>query len=233
MTDRRLQKSYCVTGVQRRLPYNDTMSHLANTQRDVPLESTGYAAGPRPARARVCRVGIAVVAILSTGALAAACGGASSTTGHSAAPSGITASLANRALAYSDCMRTHGEPNMPDPTFAGRHATLEITASSGIDPSSPQFIAATNACRHLVSKGGASPQPTITPADQADYLKGVACMRSHGVPRFPEPVFQNHTVTFNAAGLRIDTHSSQYTRAVRICEKLIPAGLPYSSHGGA
>jgi hypothetical protein len=130
-------------------------------------------------------------------------------------------------------MRTHGVPNMPDPTFNGRHATLAITPSSGVDPSSPQFAAASNACKHLVFKGGASEGPTITPADQADYLQAVACMRSHGFPGFPDPVFQNNNVTFSAAGSRIDTNSPQYKRALTTCQKLVPAGLPDSSPTGS
>jgi hypothetical protein len=143
------------------------------------------------------------------------------------------ASLHNAALRYSACMRTHGEPNMPDPTFSGQHATLDITPNSGVDPSSPQFTAANKACQPLVSKGGATSGPTITPADQADYLKAVVCMRSHGFPGFPDPVFQNNSVTFDAAGTRIDTSSSQYKSALAICQKLIPAGLPDSSSGGS
>jgi hypothetical protein len=231
MTDRRLQKSYCVTGVQLRLPYNDTMSLKFNKQRNVPAASTGSAARPRRARARVYRAGLVVVALLSAGALVTACGGGSSAS--SAAPHGSVTSLENAALRYTDCMRTHGEPNMPEPSFNGRHATLDITPSSGVDPSSPQFTAATKACEHLVSNGGASAGPTITPADQADYLKAVACMRSHGFPGFPDPVFRNNNVTFNAPGSPIDTSSSQYKSALTTCEKLIPAGLPDSSPSGS
>ena len=233
MTDRRLQKSYCVTGVQPLLAYNDTMRLTHNKQRDLPVASTGSAAGPRRACTRVCRAGLVVVALLGTGVFAAACGGGSGTTGQSEAHGGSAVSIDNRALGYVNCMRTHGEPNMPDPTFSGRHATLDITPSSGVDPSSPQFGAASKACQHLVSQGGAPAGPTITPADQADYLKAVACMRSHDFPGFPDPVFQNNNVTFDAPGSRINTNSSQYRSALTTCEKLIPVGLPDSSPVGS
>ena len=76
--------------------------------------------------------------------------------------------------------------------------------------------------------GGLPPTQTITPADQADYLKAAACMRSHGVPDFPDPTFQNNTVTFNVSP-SIDKNSPQARSAVAICRKLIPTGLPYSS----
>jgi hypothetical protein len=70
--------------------------------------------------------------------------------------------------------------------------------------------------------------PTITPADQTDYLKAAACMRSHGVPDFPDPTFQNNTVTFNIPP-NIDPNSSQAKTAETSCAKLIPPGLPYSN----
>jgi hypothetical protein len=201
-----LQKSYCVTGVQPTLSYTDTMNIQCNK----------------------------IVAVLGTAVLVAACGAGSGTTGQSGAPSGSGVSLNNRALAYVSCMRTHGEPNMPDPTFSGRHATLAITPSSGVDPSSPQFTAASKACQHLVpQRGAATGAEAITPAQQADYLKAVACMRAHGFPAFPDPVFENDNVTFDAAGSRIDTNSSQYKSALTTCQKLIPAGLPDSSSGGS
>ena len=73
--------------------------------------------------------------------------------------------------------------------------------------------------------------PPITPADRLDYLKGAACMRSHGIPDFPDPTFENNTVTFNIPA-NIDPNSSQAKRAEAICSKLIPPGLPYSNDRG-
>jgi hypothetical protein len=70
--------------------------------------------------------------------------------------------------------------------------------------------------------------PQITPADQGDYLKAAECMRSHGVPGFPDPTFGNNTVTFDVPP-NIDPNSSQVTSAVATCAKLIPPGLPYSN----
>jgi hypothetical protein len=53
-------------------------------------------------------------------------------------------------------------------------------------------------------------------------------MRSHGVPDFPDPTFENNTVTFNIPP-NIDPNSSQAKSAEAICVKLIPPGLPYSN----
>jgi hypothetical protein len=76
--------------------------------------------------------------------------------------------------------------------------------------------------------GGQTGSQTITPADQADYLKAASCMRSHGVPDFPDPTFGNNGVKFNIPP-NIDPNSSQAKRAEAICVNLIPAGLPYSN----
>ena len=171
--------------------------------------------------------------LLGTGGLAAACGAGSGTTGQLGARNRSVAGVDTRALAYVDCMRTHGEPNMPDPTNqGGGHIDINININSGIHPASPRFTAVSRACRHLVPHGGAARGGrTITPAEQADYRQGVACMRSHGVPAFPDPVFQNGTVTFNAVGSRVNTGSSQYRSALMTCQKLIPAGLRDSGPG--
>jgi hypothetical protein len=76
--------------------------------------------------------------------------------------------------------------------------------------------------------GRQTPGQTITPADQADYLKAAACIRRHGFPDFPDPTFQNGTVRFNVPS-SIDTNSPQAESAQATCVKLIPAGLPYSN----
>ncbi len=60
------------------------------------------------------------------------------------------AQLQATALKFSACMRSHGEPSFPDPTFSGDTARLTIQAGSGVDPNSPQFQAAQRACQAFV-----------------------------------------------------------------------------------
>jgi len=220
------------------------MSHSTHEKSGVPAASTRRAANLLRARARLCWTALGVGALLGICVLAAGCGSGSSrpsvasirpsattTTERSAAPNGSKVSGGIIALAFIGCMRTHGEPDMPEPSISldGRTASININASSGIDPNSPQFIAATKACQHLLpNKGVPSAGRTITSADQADYLKGAACMRSHGLPHFPDPTFHDNTVSFTTTS-PIDANSSQYQSALTTCQKLIPAGLPYSS----
>jgi hypothetical protein len=222
MPERVLQKHNCVAALQHHLPYNVLMSLSANEQSDQPVISAQPAADPRRARPQFCRADLIVAMLLATIVLATACGGG----GGGGAPS--KGNPVAHALAFVNCMRTHGEPNMPDPVAEGRTVHITVGSGSGVDPNSRQFHAAFNACKHLTGvKGSLSEGPTITPADQADYLKGVACMRSHGYPKFPEPVFQGNSVTFHPT-TPIDTNAPQYQRALATCDKLIPAGLPYS-----
>jgi hypothetical protein len=72
-------------------------------------------------------------------------------------PQPLTASQRADALKFSQCMRTHGVPNFPDPTFSGGHAGIELSKSSGIDPQSPAFQAAQKACGSPFGKGGPGP----------------------------------------------------------------------------
>ncbi len=185
------------------------------------------AAGPRRARARFRWVGLAILTLLGTGMLATACGFVHSSQQVVGFPDRALG-LPDHALAFVNCMRTHGEPNMPEPVVDGNSVHITIKVGSGVDPASPRFAAAFKACKYLTRPGkSAAGGPTITPADQADYLKAVACMRTHGYPKFPDPVFQDNNVTFTTR-TPIDTNAPQYRRALATCDKLIPAGLPYS-----
>ena len=61
------------------------------------------------------------------------------------------------ALKFSACMRSHGEPNFPDPQFgSGGRVSLKIGRGAGLDPRLPQFQAAQKACqKNFPGKTGA------------------------------------------------------------------------------
>ncbi|MGD0809032.1 MAG: hypothetical protein ABSA91_04900 [Acidimicrobiales bacterium] len=54
------------------------------------------------------------------------------------------AQMMSRALKYSQCMRSHGVPDFPDPTESPNGIGIRL---SGIDPNSAQFRASQTACR--------------------------------------------------------------------------------------
>jgi hypothetical protein len=123
------------------------------------------------------RTGFALTTVLCL----AACGGAGQSQG-----TGTSSAKANHAqfLAFSKCMRSHGVPSFPDPTAGGG---INIADGSGLNPQSPSFRAAQDACRKLLPGGG----PGVLKVTAAQFAAGLAfarCMRSHGLPRFPDPL---------------------------------------------
>ena len=54
-----------------------------------------------------------------------------------------------KALAYSQCMRSHGEPDFPDPSFSGGGVGFHIGGGPGstLDPGSPIFQKAQKDCQ--------------------------------------------------------------------------------------
>jgi hypothetical protein len=56
-----------------------------------------------------------------------------------------------RMLKNAECMRAHGVTTFPDPTVNGHNIGISL---KGLDPNSPQFQAAQNACEKLAPIGG-------------------------------------------------------------------------------
>ena len=62
-------------------------------------------------------------------------------------PPPLTAQQKQRALENAECMRKHGVPNFPDPTFSnGGAATGSGDPLAGLDPNSPAFQHAGAVC---------------------------------------------------------------------------------------
>ena len=137
------------------------------------------------ARNHRCRAGWAVVAV-SCGLAIAGCG----FTGNSneAASSGGPPSPAVTSdfLKFSRCMRSHGVPNFPDPPASG--GGIHISPGSGLDPASPAFQSAQTGCKKLLPGGGPKgPPPAPSASETRAALAWAQCIRSHGVPNFPDP----------------------------------------------
>jgi hypothetical protein len=72
--------------------------------------------------------------------------------GIGTAPS-VSPQLMQMLLKYVACMRTHGVPDMPDPSSNG---ALSLPVHGNVNPSSPQFQAAQQACQKLMPIPGAA-----------------------------------------------------------------------------
>jgi predicted amidohydrolase YtcJ len=159
------------------------------------------------------RSAVLTAALAGTALLAAACSGG-------AKP--VSAALTNyqKALAYSQCMRAHGEPGFPDPQPNGNllidgpkdHLNGALMNSAG------------KACKHLMPKS-----PPLTASQQqkltAQALKFVACMRNHGIPNFPDPTVNSSGVEMQVPR-NVTPDSAVFKNAQQACKNLIPGGPP-------
>jgi hypothetical protein len=133
----------------------------------------------------------------SSPGVASAGSGTPTTTASNNAPSGSTNQKQEAdQLAYSECMRSHGVSNFPDPNAQGQ-TQIQSNGPSGINPSSPTFKAASNACQ---SKLG--PPPTKAQQAQAlhNALKMSQCMRNHGITDFPDPQSSGGRISMSIHG---------------------------------
>ena len=109
----------------------------------------------------------------------AACGSTGQPSGTATGAANASAAGHTRDVEFSDCMRSHGVPNFPDPTANG----LEIPAN--INARSPAFKASQQACRQFLPNKGEP--PATDPHDRAAALAFAVCMRAHGFSGFPDP----------------------------------------------
>jgi hypothetical protein len=193
--------------------------------------------------------GVANIGTTTTGTTGASPAGAGGNLGTAAGPGGgggvLRLAGGGKDIAkFASCMRTHGEPNFPDPDAQGN---LSISSSSGIDPSSSQFQVAQRACSKYLPSGGQPPSPAQQAKMQQQALEFAACMRAHGVPKFPDPDFRGGKIAIRIdASSGIDPRSPQFQAAQKACASELPGkvgpvgsvkagagpGLGVSSSGG-
>jgi hypothetical protein len=185
---------------------------------------------PRPrTRTGAALAGAALAVTAGVMLLTAACGSPSpgpSSAGSAATPSaGASGSGAQSPLAFSRCMRSHGVPNFPDPP-ADFHGKFPGSSPQQLGITESRLRTITQSCQNLLP--AAPGQAPLTPQEQQDYLRAVACIRAHGFTSFPDPDFSGGHVSFPTPLAGIDTSSPQFIQAVHACQHLIPAGLPDS-----
>jgi hypothetical protein len=118
-------------------------------------------------------------------------------------------------------MRSHGIPNFPDPDSNGQISKDKIIQ---LGASGSQLQAAQRACLKLW------PYQPPAQAEQrqllADDLKFAQCMRSHGLPDFPDPTTGPDGPFFALSISRdgFDPHSPQVLAKAHECQHVLPAG---------
>ncbi len=178
------------------------------------------------ARPPATRVAVAVIAAAALALLVAACGGSPSSTG-SAGSSNARGSASSRiGIDYARCMRSQGVPKYPDPTGSNELASgLPKVSLEQLGVSSSQYQAAQGACAHLLPNGGQMTQ-TESQRDLRAMLRFARCMRSHGVPGWPDPTNSSAGWGFNLVHVHgFDPNSPQIDNKMNECDRGLPAGI--------
>jgi hypothetical protein len=136
-------------------------------------------------------------------------------------------------------MRSHGVPNFPDPDSSGQ---LPKADAQQLGVTSSELQAAQQACQSLLpNDGGAINASSIDQCMMADdcprtLVRQVLneernfaqCMRSHGVPNWPDPSIDSHgrpVFAISISKLGFDPYSPQVWAKGNQCSHLMP-GLP-------
>lgn len=152
----------------------------------------------------------------SGGSTVPTAGGRPTTTTAAAGGSGSGATPLGQAVAYSQCMRSHGVSNFPDPVVTPDGGYGYRT--SGIDPNSAAFQDALQACRALPSPWNSAGQQLSSVQQQA-WLDWARCIRAHGLPDFPDPTFSGSAVHDSGLG----SNSAQLQSAMDACKSQMPS----------
>lgn len=183
-------------------------------------------------RTRVQRAGVlAVTAGLAL--LTAACAGSTSSSGGTSATGGTSSAAAGGAssayisdkVSLARCLRAHGLPNYPDPNAEGQ----EPPDTKQMLRNNPRTQGALRACSRWANRIN-NDVAAQNQAIRVEYLRFAACMRSHGLPEFPDPTYAEGRVEFvlSASKDGFDPHSPQVLAKAHECESVLPpgSGLP-------
>ena len=153
-----------------------------------------------------------IVAALSL----AACGSSTRHTGAQT-PYGPKSS----PYAMSKCFRENGVSGFPDPSAGpgggvgfngvgfGSNGSIVV---DGKVFNGPVVQAADKACREFLPSG---PPPKLSASQEHQMVAMATCMRTHGVPNFPDPTFANGQPT--GSGPQLDPNSPAFIQAAKRC----------------
>ncbi len=158
--------------------------------------------------------------IRSPGASAVSGGGAPSAAGAPGGPGSAYTKMFGVStpseVALAVCVRKHGFPSFPDPNAQG----VWSLNGNGVWQT-PQFRKAELTCAGLLLfLNAVAPGTTQQAAQAAQLVKYSECMRSHGVPNFPDPSGDN----LNVNASQIDPNSPAVKRAANRCSHLAAGG---------
>jgi hypothetical protein len=176
------------------------------------MSVTSASAATRVACAR--RLAMLTAVLGGVAVLLAGCGGSDATSGG-VSPATFTAA----AFRYSNCMRSHGLSNFPDPSMTdhdGQRVAFLATPTSLA--SSPAFKGANRVCQAILSPDLVTTKNVETQATREQHLLAFArCMRSHGVPGFPDPTTQGQLTQAMLSSVGVDLKAPAVFGAAKTC----------------
>lgn len=175
-----------------------------------------------PANSRLRRVAAPTAAVACATALAA-CGSSGTTGYHNPKyPYGAP----NVPISMSKCMRAHDVPNFPDPRSGPNGGGVgwpgggpvmissDVLVIMGQRLAGPAVAAAGKACKEYMAPTGAP--PALTESQRQAAIAHAQCMRTHGVPNFPDPTFSGVNQQLNLAP-GLNPQSPAVERAAKAC----------------
>jgi hypothetical protein len=112
------------------------------------------------------------------------CDGGGATATPSGAPSAAPPAAGREKLVdAAKCMRAHGFPDYPDPVETGGRWAFPPSAANMAPKPAPD-------CTELFRLAGALPEATrgaVANQDMAALRKWAGCIRTHGLPDWPDP----------------------------------------------
>ena len=156
-------------------------------------------------------------AVLATGLttlalLAAGCGAAKSpSVAHLGTTTTTTvpqSSARPSGVLYASCMRAHGVAGFPDSAISVNAAgQVELRVPVDIK-NEAGFLSASRACQRDLPNSSSAPSKSVNIHEALEYAE---CMRSHGIPDFPDPLPGGG---FNIPG---NTNTPQFQAAQTAC----------------
>jgi hypothetical protein len=210
-----------------------------NNDEGMTSGSTHVTRRPRRARPPTARITAAIIAAAGLALLAAACSGSPPSTGAGGSANAGDSSSSPSAVSYSNCMRSHGVPNYPDPS----NGQLPKGGAQAFGVGSSVFSTAQSACHSLLPNAGSFQEqasqctlegdcpPAVVQQMMTTDRKFAQCMRSHGVPNWPDPtiglqgspVFRLSKVGITHA----QSHSAPMSNTIAECQRLEGATLTF------
>jgi hypothetical protein len=172
------------------------------------------------------------VSLLLVGALVSGCSDESKAASGSDGSAGASASADSpfdQALEFAKCMRSEGVPEFPDPQQADGGVRMD---AGGVDTNSPEFQGAMDACRDKAPQAEGQAPEGGKPLDPTKVAAWAECIRSNGVPNFPDPEINGGQMALDFAGAGLSMGDPAFQKARGACQDKWPGGGMMIQGGG-